>query len=252
MTKLNYFIPFVFAIAVLGILEWFISHPGFIYIALGLFVVLNLATAYFLGRKQQSDWWKFALLPGLANIVTTSYMVILTNDLLLQILILLLLIFNYIYWRYVFYYLHRQAQYQPFSLENISFYISFIIIFLLGSLTYGLRSLLSLSVLGLSIVIFVFLSTTVLQVFWISKLNWKKNLAYLVVIILVLMEMFYMLSFLPLDHNLLGFVWATIYYVIISIVSDKLKDRLTNQKVKYLLLLTGFSWLVLFLSARWI
>jgi hypothetical protein len=252
MSKLNYFLPFVFAVITFFLVEWCFVNPNIVYVSLVLLIVLNTAAAFLLGRKKQSDWWKFLLLPALANVISVSYAVILTNQMAIQSIALLLIIFNYIYWRYVFYYLHRQNLYIPFSLENLSFYVSFIIIFLLGSLIYGLRSLLSLNILILGVIVLICLSLIVLQVFWISKLNWRQNKVYLLVMLLVLMEEFFMLSLLPLDYNILGFVWATTYYLTISLVSDKLKDRLTRQKVKYLLILTAISWLVLFVSARWI
>ncbi|MFH0840960.1 MAG: hypothetical protein V1865_03220 [bacterium] len=252
MTKLNYFLPFVFALLSLGVIEWYIGAPRMVYFALLIVIIFNLATAFILGKKERSDWWKFALLPTLANLIVIGYSIILTNHVMLQVLAILLTIFNYIYWRYVFYYLHRQSQYTSFSLENLSFYINFILVFLFGSLIYGLRSLLSLNILALGIAVLIILCLIVLQVFWISKLNWKENKIYIIIGVLALMELFFMLSFLPLDHNLLGFLWATNYYVVISMISDKLKDRLTKQKIKYILVLTFVCWLILFLSARWI
>ena len=252
MAKFNYFLPFIFTVVIFSSVEWYLAHPKMFFILLIIVVILNFLVAYLFNKQKQNDWWRFALLPVLANILVFSYLVILTSSSLIQILIVLLTIFNYIYWHYVFYYLYRQNQYTAFSLENFSFYINFILVFLLGSLAYGLRSLLSLNILLLSGIVLIVLVLIVLQIFWISKFSWRNNKIYLSIIILVLMELFFMLSFLPLDYNLLGFIWATGYYLVISMVNDKLKDRLTKIKVKYILVLVFISWLILFLSARWI
>ena len=244
-------LPFIFSLSTLVLLEWFIIQPTYLLIALGLIILLQLIIAWILKLSAGAGWWRFAILPVLASVVVSAYLSLLVNNWLIQILVIFLAVFNFVYWRLVYLYLTKSSRYISFSLENLSFYINFIIIFFLGSVAYGLRLFLSADPLWLGIMIAVLSGLVIYQLMWVSKKD-RATWPYWLAIWLVLLEAFYIFMLLPLDYNLLGFFWASFYYVIVSLLNDQLSAKLNKTKIKLYLTLITASWLILLITARWL
>lgn len=247
------FSPLTLSFLTLALLELFIVRPQFIFYILAVVILMNLLAAFLYCRTtKQPAWLNFSLLPVLANIITMSYIVIIAQPYLLHLALIILVIFNFIYWRFVWLYLSRSPRYISFSLENLSFYANFILIFLLGSVAYGLRAFLSLDPWWLGSITLTTLAIIIYQGLWVSKINWKKLWLYWLIAWMILLQMFYALMLLPLDYNVLGMIWATNYYVIMSLINDRMNDKVSKSKIKFYIILILIIWLLLLATARWI
>jgi len=245
--KIVNFLPFSLAIIYLIILELilnasqtqysFLFNSGLSY--LGVFgvlliflVILNTITAFLMTPKDQySTAINFAILPITASWSVLMYVVILNNLWLLQISAVLLVMLIYFYWRFVFFYFYNHKRYTSFSLDNLSFYVNFLIIFLTGAAALGLRLLLALNIWMPLVLVAMVSAVVVYQQGWVSKYG-KDKWFLLLGGWLVLVQVFIAILFLPHNHQLLGFVWATVYYLVITLINDYLK------KVKFFCLLS--------------
>lgn len=247
------FLPLILSLFTLALLEWFVAAPNQMVWPIILLVLSNLATALLLSRStKQAGWWNFVWLPLLANLIVMSYALIIAQSLLLQAVLVALAVFSLAYWRKVWLYLVGSRRYVSFSLENLSFYANFVLVFLLGSVAYGLRSYLSLPPLGLGLVTMLVLAIIIYQGVWVSKLSWRKLWLHWLVAWLILGQMFYALLLLPLDHNVLGLIWGTNYYLIVSLINDKIAGKVSWSKNKFYFIIVAVIWLVILLTARWI
>jgi len=245
------FLPLIFALGTWALVEWFIIQPYYLLWALGSLALLNIVLARWLARQEKKQWWKFALLPLLGSGIVSAYLSLLTSSAFVQIVTVLLVIFIFIYWRLVYLYLVKSSRYVAFSLENLSFYVNFVLIFLLGSVAYGLRLFLSASPWWLGLLIAVVTALAIYQLFWVSKRP-TATWPYWFTVWLLLLQAFYIFMLLPFDYTLLGFFWASFYYIISSLLNEKLGGKLSKSKIKLYLILIGVSWLLLLITARWL
>jgi len=149
-------------------------------------------------------------------------------------------------------YLSKSPRYTSFSLENLSFYVNFVLVFLLGSVAYGFRAFLNLNPFLLFLIVLIILSLIIYQGFWVGKFSWRKSWLYWAIAWMILLQIFAVLMFLPLDYNVLGLIWAANYYLVISLVNDRLSDKFNISKLKFYIILTAIIWLLMLWTARWI
>lgn len=235
------------------LLWWWLSQvPNNFWIVFLVIIFLNLLAMFMIDRKAGKKWWNFALLPMLAQLVVMGYAIIISSQLLIIILMTCLVVFVYIYWRYVYFYFHRPKSYPSFSLEQLSFYINYLLIFFLGALAFGLRSFLNFNLGILAGGVAVVTALVLYQIMWVSKVDWHKFIWYWLVYLIVMMETFWALSFLPLNHNLLGFLWASVYYFFSVLLNDLLNHQFASKRVRTYLIMIIIGWVILLLSARWL
>ncbi len=252
--NLNVFIPLAFAVSSVIALVVFVSSPAVLWYLFGFFVVAALFGSWSFCRQAKNyfGWWQFALLPIMVNIVTTVYLVIVADRLVFYLFATLVAVFNYIYWRYLYFYLNNHSRYQSFSLEFLSFYLSFILVFLAAAALFGLKSFLELSSWLTLGSLAIFLMLVIYQFAWISKYDNKESWLYLLAAWVFLVELFAVLLYLPLNYNILGFVFATGYYLLLVIINDRLKNKLAASRLKIYISVSLAVSIVALLSARWI
>jgi len=252
--KFNVFLPFGFSVVALVLYAWFLSQPQLIWSLVLVLTLLSLFNAWSFSRqaKNYTQWWQFSLLPILANIITPGYLIILSSQSIAYLIIGVLTIFNYIYWRYLYFYFNNPNRYQAFSLEYLSFYIDFVLVFFLASAIFGLRSFLDLDFWISLLVIASSLALVIFQFGWINKYQAKVSRIYLWTAWLLLVELYLALLYLPLNHNALGFVWSVSYYLLMVIINDRLKDKLNHTRIKAYLSIGGLIILLVLLSAKWL
>lgn len=250
----NVFIPLVFALAASSSLLYFTKQPSVIWWVLVMLMVLALFAAWSFCRQAKNyfGWWQFSLLPILTNLTVLMYLVIVADRHLIYVLTLAVMVFNYIYWRYLYFYLNNPRRYQSFSLEFLSFYLGFVLVFLASAALFGLKFLLNLSSWWVSVGAAVYLLAIIYQFTWISKYDYKKAWIYLALMWLILVEWFIVLLKLPLNYNVLAFVFATGYYLLVVIVNDKLKNKLDAPRLKLYISISVVVSVAALISARWI
>jgi hypothetical protein len=250
--KFANFIPVLAAISSPLWWWWLSQAPSNYWVIFLAVIIFNLLAAIIVNRGASKRGWNFALLPLLSQLVVLGYAIIVSSQVLISFLLTGLVIFLYIYWRYVYFYLHRPQRYPSFSLEQLSFYINYLLIFLLGALAFGLRSFLNYNLGILAGGVAIITALVLYQIMWVSKADWQKFRWYLLIYLAIMMETFWALSFLPLNHNLLGFLWASVYYFFSVMLNDSLNHQLAGKRVRVYLILITIGWVVLLLSARWL
>lgn len=247
------FLPFVSAVVWISLIQWTFQVPTLTYRLAVILILFNLLASYIItGKGKLGSWFNFSLLPIGIVISMTPYLVISNVPWMMQLVAWGAMILLYLYWRFVYFYLYIPGRYTAFSLENISFYGNFLVIFALGSAALGLKLLLALNGFMVTGLVGLVLAMIIYQSFWVSKYSFKDSWALCLGSWLVLLESFFALTLLPNDYQLLAFIWSTIYYLVVTVISDFFNKQLNSFKIKAYLILTGVSWLLLFATAVWI
>lgn len=247
------FMPFLSALVWLAAWLWLGQSPKSFWLIDLVMVIFALAAAKIIGAKaKEKKWWNAALLPLLSNIIALSYIIIAGSQPLIWVIVVLLVILNYVYWRFVYFYYNAPNRYTSFSLEHLSFYVNFLSVFFLGALAFGLKAFLQYNFWLILLGVAVILGLIIYQGLWSSKVDWSKYGWHGAVYLVVLLEFFGVLSLLPFDHNLLGFLWASTYYLLLILFNDLISQRFSRRRLRFYLCLVIAAWALLLLTASWL
>lgn len=179
------------------------------------------------------------------------YLSLAVNRFFIQFLFLAAVGFIYFYLRYLYYYLVRPEFCSADTLENFSSLGNFFIIFFSASAIYGLQSFLNLPVWLLMIFMLIITFLVVYQIMWANKIKMELAFVHILISGIVLLEIGWSISFLPLNHNIAGLVLAICYWALIGLSLSYLGDVLNKKIIKQYLLFGSLAILAVLLSARW-
>ncbi|MFA6306258.1 MAG: hypothetical protein WCV70_00180 [Patescibacteria group bacterium] len=252
--KLNRLLPLIIPLAVYALAEMYFFYPKLIYLAVVLINLLIFFAVWQFCRASQVDkeWWNYLILPAVMSTAVMAYSVFLSSKAAIQLLFILNLVFLYFYLRYIYYYLLSPSQYEIFSIENFSSYVSWFSFFLFSATIYGLQSFLNLPIFRLALIMLAVAALIVYQVIWVNKIDFKKGLPYILISCFILVELCWSISFLPFNYNISGLCLAICFYVIIGLIKNHLLDKLDMARIKMYLILGSASLLLILFTARWL
>jgi len=271
----NRFLPLIVPLLTLVLLEIFFFNPKMIYVVL---VLVNLLIFFAVWQfSKASDiskdrWSRFSLmiLPCMMSTSVAVYIILLSNKLVVQLLLILNIVLLYLYLRYIYYYLIRPAAYTAFSIENISSYGNFFTFFLVATTVYGMQAFLSIQTWLLMIIMLMASGLIVYQVMWANKIDLGKpralemlrggqgiskvrgkGIIYILISCLIIFELSWSISFLPLNHHIAGLIVAICYYMLIGLVRHFLLEKLDKKIIRLYLGFGLTSLFIVLITARW-
>lgn len=250
----NRFLPLLIPLLVFLLQEIYFFYPRLIYVIAVLAILLIFFVVWQFSRASivDSQWWNYLILPAIMSMAVMAYSVLISNKLVIQLLFIFNIVFLYLYLRQVYYYLLNPPAYEVFSLENISSYINWLTFFLLAAMVYGLESFLNLPIFWLVLIMISAAALLVYQIIWANKIEFRVGLPYILISCLILVELFWSVSFLPFNYNIAGLSLAVCYYIIIGLVKNYLLDKLDAVKVKTYLILGLISLFLVLFTAKWV
>jgi hypothetical protein len=225
-----------------------------IYVSLVLVAILIFFTVWQSCRadKDNKGWWNYLIIPTLLNFAVAGYIILLSNKLIIQALIIVNIVYLHLYFKIIYNYFIKPSNYEEGALENISLYGSFIAFFLGASVMYGLLAFLNLAIWLLIIASLAFFTAIIYQVLWVNTNRIKLSFLYTLICGLVIVEIAWAMSFLPIKYYISGFVLAIIYYILIGLTRFYLLDKLDSKIIKLYLGFGLSSIILVFLTARWL
>ena len=250
--KYNRYLPLLAPVLSTVFLELFLLWPNLMYV----FIVLAILLFFFViiqfikASEKEIEWWNLLILPSLFYVGLALFSAMITNRAIIQALFIVKLFFIYFYFRSLYYILNTDRQ-TLYSLDNMSAYGNFLTFYFIASSIYGLQSFLNLSVWLLMIFLLLAIWLIVYQAAWVNKVVFRVAFFYILVISLVLVELAWSISFLPLSFYILGLIMAVCYYMIIGLVRFYLREKLDKNTIKLYLIFGFSSILLVLLTASW-
>jgi len=185
----------------------------------------------------------------LALSVYTSFC---TNTWLIQVLFLVLLIFQFSYFKSLYYFWNRPDLYNEADMKTNRSYASFLTIFFLASNIFGLQSLLNFPVWPM-LTLFVILSGSLIYFNWRFE-NQEIKIAkqFSLLLVLIISQSASAFVFLPLNYNVSGLAVAIVFYLSSNLIYLYLQNSLTSKKIKSYLILSSAGLVALLLTANWL
>jgi|GEM_PF-3409092 len=233
--------------------QLFLFLPALFYssLAIGALLIILLARRLITPFRKHG-WLVWLICPLLFWLSVSLYTTIITSYFFIQ------LIFLCIAW-FIFSYFTTLSKYQIDNNQDLhrkfdSLILSggFLICAASGASLYGLSAFISWPT---SLLLLLFLPIAILLFFQFAPLKknfWSENKFLLPIVVLVLMELAIVLSFLPLNFNLLGFCLALGYYFLLTVMRFRWQDRLERRYLKGIIILSIIIVFILFFSARWL
>lgn len=244
-----FILPFVILITITTAIWWYYS-PGNGLLIITLLLFGYGAAAWWLDTHR-SDWWRFASTPWLLASSMLLFSLLLSRGWILVGLLIIMVLLEAIYWRYVVTYTDVTATYTPFSLERLSFNLNFVVFFFVSSALYGLRTFLDISLWIVTPVFAAVLALLIIQRLWITKQYGGTVWRLAISTWLSAVEIFLLVSFLPFDFRILAFIVTAVYYGLITLNS---KDSETIKKISrfwLLLIILTLTFIAVLATARW-
>jgi hypothetical protein len=255
LIDMTYYLSFLFRLSPLLIfllLEYFVYNIGNIFYI--LFVILFLVFFSVKNIKVRGDldikWYIFLIFPILLEISFVTYLMMEMDYLRPHLLLLVNSVILYFYFRTLRSFFSGVDRGD--SLNNITIFGNFILVFFMASSVYGLQSFLRFPVWILMIVFVVFLAMIVYSVMYINKIKYNIALFYVLIVCLVMMELAWSIYFLPVTYKISGLVLAIGYYIIMGLSRHHLKDSLNPRTVKLYFSFGFVSIILVLLTSRWV
>jgi len=119
--------------------------------------------------------------------------------------------------------------YQPFSFENLSAFFNLIIFVLTVIDLTAFNVFLNLPIWLLSLLFLLMLTVLLDQALWVNKINNNLKYIYLLIVDLIILEVYWAMSFLPSNFYANSIIISLVFYLTWGIFKAKLTDRLTKK-----------------------
>lgn len=220
---------------------------------IGLFILLFISLALLIKEKIRSkNFWSLAVLPLFFYLLVTNYILTLSYGYLRHIVIILFALILYTFLENLFLFYYHRASYQVNSLENSSLFLNIIIFFLLVLNLNALSVLLNPPLWILSLCLVLILFVILWQLFWIFKIKDKLKILYVLVAIIIILEFFWALSFLPSNFYVLAVILTVIYYFMLGIIRAKMAGELDKKMFLRYTIISGILILIILITSHWI
>lgn len=233
-----------------GLFGWWYFDPASI-----MWVLVGIIVGYAFGAwwldQSRSDWWRFAVTPTLLAISGLLFSLLVSGRPAAAVVLIGIGFLVLLYWRYAYLYAARPGSYAPFSLERLAASLDLLAVYFLAAAAYGLKTFLDVSVWSITAVFAAFSILLWMQWLWTHKISRQAGWKYALAGAVILIELFWLQSYSPLDFRLLAFPVATGYYVLLNLMSQKMTGGLERRKIYVLGAIVIVSWLAVFLTARW-
>ncbi|MCF7820403.1 MAG: hypothetical protein K9M44_02950 [Candidatus Pacebacteria bacterium] len=250
LQKLIWFLPWI----LLLLFELIYFQPEWFYYLLILSNLVLIVSVWLFSKDLSKKFlvFKLLILPWLFLNFTLFYAIISVSSFLTQATFVISAFLLFLYFQASF-----KKYYQPlaksiFKIGELSFFLSFLAVFLASASVFGLKSFLNFPSWQLIIFLAPIIFLLLLQLFWFQGLKAKSNIYTLLILLLLLLEIIWGASFLTFSYLMIGLIVAISFYVLAGITIAFENLSLDKRSLRYYINFALIGFLLIFLSSRWL
>lgn len=250
--KYKRIIPLILPVLVWLLCETFLRVPRFFYSSIALSVLLVVLGVKYLAEKD--NWFEYLAAPVFFLAAFGVYATMIASSFWVHAIFLLILWFLFLYFRNLYYFFTRGETNPEWRtrLESTLLAGNFLTIFATASVLFGLPAFLSWSVVLMLPAFAVVVWLLFFQIRSILENNTRREPGLIIISTLVLTEIAWGLSLLPLNFNILGIFLAIDSYLCLMIIRFDSRGVLNRRSLKLPLIISGIVTLLLLFTARWL
>ncbi len=244
---LYYIIPLLFVL--LGLV--FVYYPKYLIFNV-VTVVLLVFFVFFKLRYKNKEWYYFLIFPLVFQFCLYAYISIQINEMFVKFLLLCGFVVLYYYFRISIDYFLQPDRFNRVVFINIVSFGHLLSFYFLSASVFGFQSFLNTSIWQLIMFVILFLFFIILNIFWAYKINLISSIIFVLVGCVVLTEVIWSLSFLPISYYAQGLIASIIFYIIIGITKYNLLGKINRKIIKFYLTLGLFCIGLILFTSRWL
>lgn len=249
---MSVYFSYLYSLIIVTGLEISLIRPEFFIWAAIITLFFNVFFIWLAVRaKFNSSFWNFLISPFLFLLGGLIFLGFSDSWLVKELVIIFLTVANTIFLYYLITYTYRKYKYQEHSLSNISRIINLSSIFFWFSNLFDLGAFLKIPLWLLVLVAMIIIYLTVYQFFSISKIKLADSKLFIVISVLILVEFFYVISWLPLISTAKAILITSVYYFITGLSRHYIQASLAKSVYLRYWLMNGLIWLLILITARW-
>ncbi|MCX6740490.1 MAG: hypothetical protein NTZ49_04655 [Candidatus Parcubacteria bacterium] len=235
-------------------LNYFYRDPRFVFGILGaLFCVLLISLKVIIKEKVRTkNFWGLAILPLLLYLAVCNFILILSPGILRHLVAVLFALITYAYFENLFLFYYNRSSYQVNSLENTASFYNLMIFFLIVLDLNAINSLLNYYLWLLILILLAITFLILVQLFWILKINKPIRWVYVLVILVMVMEFFWAISFLPINFYVAAMILTIIYYFVLGTLRAKIVQGLDKKILLRYIIISILLIIVILLTSHWV
>lgn len=246
---LLYLNPLVFIFS----LEMIRSQQNIWWVFFAVSVVLLVVTIWDFTKKKLSKNFLFFLLGPLLFLLSMwTFLLFIENVWVFRMVELIGVVFLYLLLEQILNFHYFALKYQPYTLENFSFYTSILSAFFFSASLFSVFIFLRLNIAMVVTVGFILFSLIIFCVFWSNKISWSKSYIFNLIIPFILAELLLALSYLPTNFYVNAFLLTAGFYAVAGLSKSFLTESLNKKVIINYLIVSVTAVIAILLTATWI
>jgi len=235
----------------LAIVEAFCLTILVIALAIWYLTLRPLAVSQLQSSFHRREFWRFSLSPLFFVVAIFGFLVILESTWWQQVLVWLSAVVILATLQNLFDRFYRGASYSARSFEIISNNINTLSIFVLTTVLYSLIVFLNWAVYVVAILLLACCILLFYQSMWIAGLKLGQSWLFILIDSLVMIELFWVLNFLPNTFYIKALVLTVVYYSVINLSRNWLLKILQPEMIKRYLIVSLSILVLVLATAQW-
>ncbi len=249
---MSIYFAYLYSLLIIIGLELSLIKPTFFLLTALIVILLNIIFIWLAMRaKFSSLFWNFLISPFLFLTGGLLFLGFSDNWIIKELLIAFITICNtiFIYWLIIHSY--YKYKYKKHSLANISRIINLSAVFFWFTTLANIYVFFRISIwllISLAAIINFFLFY---QFFNINKIKWQTARPFVIILSAILLEFFYILTWLPFLSLVKAILIMSIYYFLTGLAKHYIEASLAKTVYLRYGLITLTIWIIVLTTARW-
>lgn len=249
---MSIYFAYLYSLLILIGLEMALIKPTFFVWATIITLIINTFFIWLAVRAKFSlNFLNFLISPFLFLLGGVLFIAFSDNWLIKHLSIVFLVVCNTIFLYWLIIHSYHKYRYKKHSLSNISRIINISTIFFWFTSLINLYVFFRWSTWNLIILATIISYLMVYQFFSINKVSWSSTKMFLLILTGIILQFFYILTWLPLLSMVKAILITSLYYFLTSLSKHYLESTLARTVYLRYTLITGFIWIITLLTARW-
>lgn len=217
-----------------------------------LLVLVIISIFFFTKRKFNREFFQFLISPVLYVVSCIGFSMFIEKNIFFHVFAVLTSIFLFVYFGRILDYKFYPKRYQPYSLENFSWYLDILTIFLFFSFVFALIIFLKVNVVYLIIPVLLVCLLLTYQLFWVNKITFSDSNVFIFAISLVLVELFVAVYYLPTSYFINSFILTIAFYLMTGLARYFLMGSLDKKRKLNFIIVSAVCLIVILATAQWV
>ena len=253
MFLINKFLQIVSAAFLFLTFELLIYNESLIWIFSPILIVLVIVSLWFFNkRKFNKEFLRFLISPVLYVISCIGFSLFIEKNIFFHVFAAVISVFLFIYFGRILDYKFYPKRYQPYSLENFSWYLDILIVFLFFSFIYASIVFIKIKILFLIIPVLVVILLLAYQLFWVNKIKFSDSSVFIFAISVILVELFSAIYYLPISFFINAFILTIAFYLMTGLARYFLLGSLDKKRILNFVIVSAVCLIAVLATAQWV